>query len=229
MKYKVLLFDADETLFDFDKSEAEAFHNTMQEYGIDAQEDLYFQVYKELNRLIWKELEDGLITLRELKVERFRRFLEKQGIEQDEYEFAACYMKHLGGSSILLDGAKELIEDLSGCYRMAIVTNGLTSVQERRIRKSVIAKYFDEIIISEELGVSKPEPGIYEHAVNAMGNFAKKEVLMIGDNLNSDIKGGINYGVDTCWFNPKRMENKTNFIPDYEVFDFTGLRELLLR
>lgn len=77
--------------------------------------------------------------------------------------------------------------------------------------------------------MSKPEPGIYEYAVNAMGNFAKKEVLMIGDNLNSDIKGGINYGVDTCWFNPKRLENKTNFIPDYEVFDFTGLRELLLR
>lgn len=228
MKYKVLLFDADETLFDFEKSEAEAFHNTMSEYGVDDREELHFDAYKKLNTVIWKELEDGLITLKELKVERFRRFLKKQGIDEDEYEFAACYMKYLGSSSILLEGAKELIEDLCSHYRMAIVTNGLTSVQDGRIRKSVIAKYFDEIVISEELGISKPEPGIYEHAVRKLGNYEKNDILMIGDNLNSDIRGGINYGVDTCWFNPKRMENKTELVPNYEIFDFDGMRELLL-
>jgi 2-haloacid dehalogenase len=228
MKYKVILFDADKTLFDFKKAEREAFKNTMIDFGVDYDEDYHFNTYEEINSAIWKELEQGLITQQKLKVERFRRFIDKIEMNFDENEFASTYMKYLGDGSFLFEGAIELIEDLSKKYTLSIVTNGLTVVQERRIKKSVIAKYFKDIVISEEIGIAKPHPDIFEHAINNLGEFNKDEILMIGDNIGSDIKGGINYNIDTCWYNPNKVENKTDLIPTYEMSDYNEIRSLLL-
>ncbi len=228
MKYKVILFDADETLFDFKKAEKEAFKNTMIDFGIDYDESYHFNTYEEINSAIWKELEQGLITQEKLKTERFRRFIDRLDMNFDENEFASTYMKYLGDGSFLFEGALELIEDLSNKYILSIVTNGLTIVQERRIKKSVIAKYFKDIVISEEIGISKPHPDIFEHAINNLGEFSKDEILMIGDNLSSDIKGGINYNIDTCWYNPNKVENTSNLTPTYEMTDYKEIRSLLL-
>lgn len=228
MKYKVILFDADKTLFDFKKAEREAFKNTMIDFGVDYDEDYHFNTYEEINSAIWKELEQGLITQQKLKVERFRRFIDKIEMNFDENEFSSTYMKYLGDGSFLFEGAIELIEDLSKKYTLSIVTNGLTVVQERRIKKSVIAKYFKDIVISEEIGIAKPHPDIFEHAINNLGEFNKDEILMIGDNIGSDIKGGINYNIDTCWYNPNKVENKTDLIPTYEMSDYNEIRSLLL-
>lgn len=228
MKYKVILFDADETLFNFKKAEKEAFKNTMIDFGIDYDESYHFNTYEEINSAIWKELEQGLITQEKLKTERFRRFIDKLDMNFDENEFASTYMKYLGDGSFLFEGAIELIEDLSNKYILSIVTNGLTIVQERRIKKSVIAKYFKDIVISEEIGISKPHPNIFEHAINNLGEFSKDEILMIGDNLSSDIKGGINYNIDTCWYNPNKVENTSNLTPTYEMTDYKEIRSLLL-
>ncbi len=217
MKYKVILFDADETLFDFKKAEKEAFKNSMLELDIEYDENYHFATYKEINTAIWKELEEGLITQEKLKTERFKRLIDKLDMTFDENDFANIYMTHLGNGSFLFDGAMELIEDLSSKYILSIVTNGLTSVQERRLKKSTIAKHFKDIVISESIGISKPNPDIFEHAINNLGTFNKDEVLMIGDNLNSDIRGGINYNIDTCWYNPNKLENKTDLKPTYEV------------
>ncbi|MDU2291203.1 MAG: YjjG family noncanonical pyrimidine nucleotidase [Clostridium celatum] len=228
MKYKVILFDADETLFDFKKAEKEAFKNSMLELDIEYDENYHFATYKEINTAIWKELEEGLITQEKLKTERFKRLIDKLDMTFDENDFANIYMTHLGNGSFLFDGAMELIEDLSSKYILSIVTNGLTSVQERRLKKSTIAKHFKDIVISESIGISKPNPDIFEHAINNLGTFNKDEVLMIGDNLNSDIRGGINYNIDTCWYNPNKLENKTDLKPTYEICDYTELRRLLL-
>ena len=228
MKYQVLLFDADETLFDFKKAEKEAFKNSMLELDIEYDENYHFATYKEINTAIWKELEEGLITQEKLKTERFKRLIDKLDMTFDENDFANIYMTHLGNGSFLFDGAMELIEDLSSKYILSIVTNGLTSVQERRLKKSTIAKHFKDIVISESIGISKPNPDIFEHAINNLGTFNKDEVLMIGDNLNSDIRGGINYNIDTCWYNPNKLENKTDLKPTYEICDYTELRRLLL-
>ena len=228
MNYKVILFDADETLFDFKKTEREAFKNTMMEFGFDYDESYHFSIYKEINTAIWKELEEGIITQEKLKIERFKRLNDKLNAGFDEEEFSKAYMINLGNGSFLLDGAIELIEDLSSKYILSIVTNGLTIVQERRVKNSVIAKYFKDIVISESIGIAKPHPDIFGHAINNLGTFNKDEILMIGDNLNSDIKGGINYNIDTCWYNPNKLENKTDLKPTYEVCDYTELRNLLL-
>ena len=204
------------------------YKNSMLELDIEYDENYHFATYKEINTAIWKELEEGLITQEKLKTERFKRLIDKLDMTFDENDFANIYMTHLGNGSFLFDGAMELIEDLSSKYILSIVTNGLTSVQERRLKKSTIAKHFKDIVISESIGISKPHPDIFEHAINNLGTFNKDEVLMIGDNLNSDIRGGINYNIDTCWYNPNKLENKTDLKPTYEICDYTELRRLLL-
>lgn len=227
MNYKVILFDADETLFDFKKTEREAFKNTMMEFGFDYDESYHFSIYKEINTAIWKELEEGIITQEKLKIERFKRLNDKLNAGFDEEEFSKAYMINLGNGSFLLDGAIELIEDLSSKYILSIVTNGLTIVQERRVKNSVIAKYFKDIVISEEVGISKPNPEIFEYALSNIEGVNKNEILMIGDSLSSDIRGGINYGIDTCWFNMHKEKNNSGLIPTYEVSSYKELADLL--
>ena len=227
MNYKVILFDADETLFDFKKTEREAFKNTMMEFGFDYDERYHFSIYKEINTAIWKELEEGIITQEKLKIERFKRLNDKLNAGFDEEEFSKAYMINLGNGSFLLDGAIELIEDLSSKYILSIVTNGLTIVQERRVKNSVIAKYFKDIVISEEVGISKPNPEIFEYALSNIEGVNKNEILMIGDSLSSDIRGGINYGIDTCWFNSSQKENTSDVIPKYEISNLLDLKNIL--
>lgn len=228
MKYKLLIFDADETLFDFKKAEKEAFKETILEFGIEYDESYHFETYKRINTAIWKELENGLITQSKLKIERFKRLSDKLGIYFDEIKFADSYMKHLANGSFLFDDSMDLIKSIKDKYKLVIITNGLSIVQEKRIKQSPIAKYFNDIVISENVGVSKPNPGIFEYALNNMDNINKKEILMIGDSLSSDIKGGINFNIDTCWYNPNNLENNTDIIPTYVVSSLNELKNFLL-
>ncbi|MEF9951939.1 MAG: YjjG family noncanonical pyrimidine nucleotidase [Clostridium sp.] len=228
MKYEVLLFDADETLFDFKKSEREAFKKAMIEFGVDYDEGYHLPIYKEINTAIWEEFEEGLITQAKLKIERFNRLSHKLNMDFDPQEFAASYMKHLSYGSFLYEGAIELVKDLSKKYKLSIITNGLTLVQERRIKGSEIAKYFDDIVISEEIGISKPNAEIFEYALNNLSFSDKSKVLMIGDSLSSDIKGGANFGVDTLWFNQDSSQNTSGITPTYISKNFEDIRKILL-
>jgi len=227
MKYEIIIFDADDTLFDFRKSERDAFKNTMVEFNIEYDENYHLKVYSDINTAIWKDFEDGLITQKELKVERFKRLSDKLNIDFDEVEFAKSYMKHLSFASFLYDNSMDLIESLHKNYRLSIITNGLTEVQDNRIRKSAIAKYFENIVISEEVQVSKPDPKIFELTLNNMKYTDKSKILMVGDSLTSDIQGGINFGIDTCWFNPDKITNKTGMKPNYEISNLMDLKDIL--
>ena len=228
MKYEVIIFDADETLFDFKKSEREAFKNTMLNFNIEYDENYHLKIYNEINTGIWKEFEQGLITQEKLKIERFKRLSDKLNIKFDEINFAKSYMEHLADASFLFDESIDLIENLNKSYKLSIVTNGLTSVQDKRIRKSTIAKYFDAIVISEEILIAKPDPKIFEHTLKHMNFYDKSKVLMVGDSLTSDIQGGINFGIDTCWYNPNKIENKTSINHTYEISSFEELKSLLV-
>ena len=224
MKYDIIIFDADETLFDFKKSERYAFKNTMLEFNINYDENYHLNIYKDINTAIWKELEDGLITQKKLKVERFKRLSDALNAGFDKVEFSKSYMKHLSYASFLYDDSLALIESLSKDYRLSIITNGLKDVQNNRIRKSIIGKYFEDIVISEEVEVSKPDPKIFEHALNNLNYTNKNKVLMVGDSLTSDIQGGINFGIDTCWFNPNKIVNGTEINPTYEISNLMYLK-----
>jgi putative hydrolase of the HAD superfamily len=227
MKYEIIIFDADETLFDFKKSERDAFKNSMLEFDIEYDENHHLKIYQGINSAIWKEFEEGLITQEKLKTERFRRLSDALNTHFDENQFAKAYMKHLANASFLFDDSIELVESLHKNYRLTIVTNGLKDVQDNRIRKSAIAKYFEDIVVSEEVKVSKPDPKIFEHTLDNIKHTDKSKVLIVGDSLTSDIKGGINLGVDTCWYNPDKNENKTSIKPTYEIHSLMELRTIL--
>lgn len=228
MKYEIILFDADETLYDFKKSEREAFKNTMLKFNINYDENYHLKIYKEINSALWKEFEQGLVTQEVLKIERFKRLSKALKIRFDENEFANSYIENLADASFLYDNSLELIETLNKSFRLAIVTNGLTSVQNKGIRQSNIAKFFDAIVISEEILIAKPNPKIFEHTLKLMNFSDKSKVLMIGDSLSSDIQGGINFGIDTCWYNPNKIINETSIKPTYEISNFDELKLLLL-
>lgn len=228
MKYKVLLFDADDTLFDFKRTEEFALEDSLRRIGIDYRRDYHLSHYKKINGKIWKELEEGKIALKKLKTERFRRYFDRLGVEFDHMDFANIYMESLGKGSFLLDNAKEVVEELSKSTRMAIITNGLSKVQDKRIRGSVISHHFEEIIVSEEVNIVKPAPEIFQLTMDRINHRDKSSVLMIGDSLVSDIQGGINYGIDTCWYNPYAKENTRGINPTYEVRSLEELKELIL-
>ncbi len=227
MNYEVIIFDADETLFNFKKSEKYALKNTMIEFGIDYDENYHLKVYKDINTLIWKEFENGLIIQRDLNIERFKRLLSKLNIKFDEVKFAKSYVKHLSCASFLYDDSMALIESLHKDYRLIIITNGLKDVQDNRIRKSVIGKYFEDVVISDEIEVSKPDPKIFQHALKNINHTDKTKVLMVGDSLTSDIQGGIRFGIDTCWFNSNKIINKSAIKPTYEITNLMELKNIV--
>jgi 2-haloacid dehalogenase len=227
MKYEIIIFDADETLFDFKKSESTALKNTMLEFDIEYDETHHLKVYKDINTAIWKELENGLITQKKLKIERFIRFSNRLNASFDGVEFANVYTSHLSTASYLYEDSISLVKSLYKDYRLTIITNGLKHVQENRIRKSVIAKYFEDIIISEEVEVSKPDPRIFDLALKNINYSDKSKVLIVGDSLTSDILGGINSGIDTCWFNPNKTINETSIKPTYEICNLMELSSIL--
>lgn len=227
MKYEIIIFDADETLFDFKKSEKKAFESTIIDFGIEYEENYHFKIYKKINTAIWKELENGLITQKKLKIERFQRLSKELHIPFNEVKFAKSFMKHLSQASFLYDNSEELIKKLNKTYKLTIITNGLSAVQDKRIKKSIIAKYFDDIVVSEEIGISKPNPKIFQHALNNINYANKNKVLIVGDSLTSDIQGGINFGIDTCWFNPSMNLNTTEIKPTYIISDLMELKNIL--
>lgn len=227
MKYKVLLFDADETLFDFKKSERIALELAVSDFDIPYDQAHHLKIYETINSAIWKEFEEGKITQNTLKVERFRRLSKELGINFDPNRFAERYMEHLAEASFLLDDVLSLLNHLHDHYKLIIVTNGLAYVQNRRIGKSIIAGYFSAIVISEEVGIAKPNPKIFEHTLSLINHVDKMDVLMIGDSLTSDIQGGINFGIDTCWYNPRKLDNTSQLKPTFEINDLMSLLEIL--
>ena len=202
MKYKTLLFDADGTLFDFAKCEDVALRETLESFDIEAT-DAVVADYSAINESLWKMLECGEIEKRVLFYRRFELLCEKYGFLRDALEMSKKYAATLAEQVFLLDGAEALCERLSGVANMYIVTNGIDFVQKRRYAKSGFDKYFKGVFISGEIGHEKPAVEFFEHVANAVPDFDKQSALIIGDSLTADIKGGVNFGIDTCWYNPK--------------------------
>ncbi|MGB3368007.1 MAG: YjjG family noncanonical pyrimidine nucleotidase [Acidaminobacteraceae bacterium] len=227
MKYEIIIFDADETLFDFKKSEREALKNAMSEFGVDYDENYHLKIYKPINSAMWTKLEKGLITQEKLKTERFKIFFDKLNLNFDKDEFASSYMRHLSNASFLYDNSVEVLSKLSKHYKLLIITNGLSLVQSKRIKDSSVSHFFEKIIISEDIGISKPNPYIFEHTLRDVEYSNKSKIIIVGDSLSSDIQGGINFGIDTCWFNPNSLANTKDIKPTYEIDNLMGLSELI--
>jgi 2-haloacid dehalogenase len=207
-KYKYLLFDADNTLFDFSQAEYNSFKITCCKYYDSYSEELY-KTYSAINDSLWKQLEKGEIKLDFLKLERFRRLLtEKLGYPNDEStieiadKWRAEYMENLSCQSCLIQGAEDICRSLSGKFKMYITTNGVAYIQKKRFTNSEIYKYFSGMFISEEIGAAKPSGKYFEYVLHTIGDDNKCDYLVIGDSLTSDCDGAINFGLDCCFYNP---------------------------
>ena len=218
-----VLFDLDDTLFDFHKAEKIALTKTLVHFGIDPTEET-LALYSTINAAHWKRLELGEISREEVKVGRYRELFETIGVECDPVKATAYYESMLAIGHYFMPGAPELLEELYRKYRLYIVSNGTAKVQEGRIGSSGIAKYMDGIFISQILGANKPDK---QFCFAEIPDFSLSETVIIGDSLSSDIKGGINAGITTVWFNPKGIENDSDIKPDYTIKELSEVPGLL--
>ena len=227
MKYKTLLLDADETLLDFCRSEGFALETTLASHGI-AMTTAIHETYHEINRLLWQQLERGEILRERLKVQRFEELFESIGaVGINAAAFNEAYMQTLGTKGFLLDGALELVKTLSKSYRLCIVTNGTASVQHTRLADSGFLPYFEYVFISQEIGADKPSPLFFDAVMQTLGYPDKSELLIIGDSLTSDIRGGITAGIDACWYAPHGRVAPPECLPTYTVRSYEELLSLL--
>lgn len=225
-KYTTLLFDADGTLMDFKKTEAQALDQTFRKYGVHPTKEI-LDLYADINHGLWKDFEHGLIDKDTLVTSRFRLLFLELGLDIDGMAFESDYQPALGRGAFLIDGAYELCRALKPDFRLYIVTNGVSSTQYSRLSASGLDRLMDDVFVSEDAGAQKPQKDFFDYIAARIPGYNPGEALVIGDSLTSDIQGGINAGIDTCWYNPGRERNPLGICADYEIHTLEELPALL--
>ena len=225
-RFKLIFFDADDTLFDFQQCEHNALVKTFKKFDIDPLDSL-IEKYREFNHVLWKDLEKGLLKQEDIKHERFRLLVDYCGWRIKFKQMSQEYIQNISNQRILISGAEGICRYLyEKKYTLLLLTNGISEIQRGRFEKSALHKYFSKIVISEEACCSKPDPGIFEWALQDTGFDNKMEMMIIGDSLSSDIRGGINFGISTCWFNPDDLPGGA-IHPDYTINNLEKLKLIL--
>lgn len=228
MTRPIVLFDLDDTLLDFHKAERIAIAKTFKELGIEPTEEV-IQLYSKINARQWKRLETGEISREQVLVGRFEILFKELGLDLPSRQAKTLYENYLSQGHYFMPGAEELLKKLQGSYRLFICSNGTAVVQEGRLKSAGISPYFEEIFISEEIGCNKPSPEFFRRCFERIKDFDPERCIIIGDSLSSDILGGINAGIKTCWFNPEHAGRGENIVPDYELGKLEQVPDLLYR
>ena len=227
-KYYCILFDADNTLLNFDAAESKALAETLVNYGIEPDAETV-QTYRTINEELWRQLEKGQLRREKLMSERFTRFLKAIDAAGDGAEMNRYYLEQL---SIHPDLASpevlDVLRELSEVATLAVVTNGFQKVQSRRLAESGVENFLEDVFVSEKMDTEKPNRKIFDAALRALGVENREHVLMVGDSLTGDVQGGINAGLDTCWFNPHHQENPGKILPTYEISSLEELYPLVM-
>lgn len=227
-KKPILLMDLDNTLLDFDQQEEAAISKMLLERGIEPTAEL-LRIFREINVRHWEMLETGELTRAQVLVGRFRVFFDRLGYDLDAQSAEDSYAGHLCEGHYFVPGAQELLDALYGHYDMYIISNGNSKVQAARLASSGISKYFNDIFISEDMGHNKPSREYFNLCFEKIPDFQPENALIIGDSLTSDIRGGINMGIRTCWFNPKHQPAREDIPSDFTVYSLDEIPDLLAR
>ncbi len=225
--YHTVLFDADNTLFDFDRAEREALRRALTERGYPFTPETE-ECYLSINRALWHRFDLGEVTQDWLLVERFRRFEAAMGGQHDPEQFNRDYLSYLGQGAFLLPGAEALCRALAPRCTLAIITNGATAAQRGRFERCAVRDCFSHLFISQELGCRKPERAYFDKVFAGMGLSGPEGVVVVGDNLLSDIRGGMDAGTDTIWYNPAGAAAPDDIRPTYTVSAFPEIARIIL-
>ena len=224
--YKYLFLDLDDTILDFHKAERIAIGRVMEHYGVEPTEERRAR-YHEINKWHWHQLELKAMTRDEVLEGRFAMFFDELGITVDKFAVARLYEEYLSQGHFFLPGAEEAVEALHKKYRLFLASNGTASVQKGRMTSANLYRFFEISFVSQEIGHNKPSREYFEAAFARIPGFQKEKCLMVGDSLTSDILGGINAGIDTCWVNPTHAPGREDIRPTYEIESLSQLPSLL--
>ena len=225
-KYSFLLFDADNTLLDFDANERASLTDTFRTFGIAYDEDT-ISLYHSINLMYWKMLSEKKISKEELLIKRFATLYERLRINADPVATENHYRSQLGKGCQVVPGALDVCRKLRKDYKLYVITNGVATTQHSRLEGSGVAELMDGIFISDEIGYDKPDVRFFEYVQKSIPGFEKSKALVIGDSLFSDIRGGVDFGLDTCYLNVYNEKNTLEIQPTYEIQDIVELLELL--
>lgn len=221
-RYDWILFDADETLFEFD-----AYRGLQQmfvRYDVDFSKNDFIE-YQSLNKPLWDQYQQGAITATQLQHQRFQAWAQR--LSQSPVQLNSDFLAAMAEICQPLHGVTNLLNALRGRVKLGIITNGFTELQQVRLERTGFLEHFDLLVISEQVGVAKPHPDIFEHALAAMGSPARDRVLMVGDNPDSDIVGGHLAGLHTCWLNADNKPTPNYINPHYQVASMAELERKL--
>ncbi len=225
MKYTTLFLDLDNTLLDFYMAEQMAIRKTLIEFNLPSDQKTV-KLYSDINRSFWQSFERGEIPKNAIFEGRFKTLLSILNEERDIESISQSYCKGLSEGYYKTDGADDVLTYLKAKgYKLYATTNGFAFTQYNRIEKSGLGKYFDKVFVSEDVGFQKPEKEYFETCISKIPEKDKAKILVIGDSQSSDILGGINSGLDTCWFN---MDGDTpKYKSEYEIRNLTELKNIL--
>ena len=226
MSFQTIFLDLDDTILDFGAAERAAISKTFRDIGLDPT-DALLNRYRELNEAQWEAFERGELTREQVLLRRFELLFAELGLHYDVEPTEDRYRGYLGQGHYFVDGAPELLDYLAPKYDLYLASNGVADTQYSRLASAGISHYFKEIFISETTGHHKPERAYFDYCFARIPNFDPARALIVGDSLTSDIQGGINAGIRTCWFNAKNKPRNPVILPDYEVHRLADLREIL--
>ena len=221
-----LFLDLDDTILDFHKAERIALSKTLRSFGIEPTEHVLGR-YHVLNKACWERLEKGELTREQVVVRRYELLFAELGMECDAAAVTALYSKNLAIGHYFLPGAEEAVDALSKKYRLFLASNGTASVQQGRMTSADLYRFFEKVFVSQELGANKPAKEFFERATAQIPDYDPAKAMMVGDSLTSDILGGINAGMKTCWVNPNHIAADPKIPADYEIESLSQLEALL--
>ena len=221
-----LFLDLDDTILDFHKAERLAISRTFRSFGLEPT-DQVLERYHVINRQHWERLERGELTRDQVLTGRFQMLFEELGIPAQPQAVAKGYEHNLGLGHYFLPGAKEALDALRGKYRLFLASNGTASVQHSRLTSAGLYPYFEKVFVSQALGANKPSRAFFDACAAQIPGFDPRKALMVGDSLTSDILGGINAGMKTCWVCPPEAQGRPDIVPDYRIEALSQLPELL--
>ena len=223
-----ILWDVDRTLLDFDAAESAAIRSLFAEFCFGECPEDKVHRYSAINERYWQRMERGEIDKSEVLVGRFREFFETEGLDASlAAAFNEKYQLRLGDTIVFCDDSYHIVESLCGKVRQFAVSNGTVAAQTKKLRLSGLGALMDGVFLSEQLGAEKPSPVFFDQVFDAIPSVSKAQVMIVGDSLTSDMRGGNNAGIVTCWYNPEGLKAPEDLRIDHDIRDLHEVYGLL--